>query len=252
MPSTADVLAAAGILRAPEVVELAAAAKLDVACAAVLLQKESGGGRNVWGHDPVPTGGAYTPGGQVTQANYAAYRRALAAGKAKAQGVGPCQLTLRAFQDQADAAGGCWDWRANCLTGFRILRGLIVAYGEQDGFRRYNGSGPDAVAYGIDAVNRLKRLRQQLAGATSSGPYALPTLRQGDTGPAVQTLQRFLNRYDWRPPLPVLAPDGDYGAKTVAVVRAAQEQCGVTGPDANGTICGPRTNAAFYARGYRG
>jgi peptidoglycan hydrolase-like protein with peptidoglycan-binding domain len=50
----------------------------------------------------------------------------------------------------------------------------------------------------------------------------------------------------------VLKPDGDYGPKTVAVVRAAQEQCGVTGPDAVGTIVGPRTNRAFYARGYRG
>jgi peptidoglycan hydrolase-like protein with peptidoglycan-binding domain len=50
----------------------------------------------------------------------------------------------------------------------------------------------------------------------------------------------------------VLKPDGDYGPKTVAVVRAAQEQCGVTGPDAVGTPVGPRTKAAFWARGWRG
>jgi hypothetical protein len=73
-----EVLAANGILRAGEVVELAAAARLELACACVLLVKESGGGRNVWGNDPVPTGGAYDKGGVVTRDNYTAYRRAVA------------------------------------------------------------------------------------------------------------------------------------------------------------------------------
>lgn len=81
---------------------------------------------------------------------------------------------------------------------------------------------------------------------------SLATLKQGDQGAGVEALQRFLNRYDWRPPLPVLKPDGGYGPKTVAVVRGAQEQCGVTGPDAVGSPVGPRTKKAFWARGYRG
>lgn len=254
MPSTVDVLTAAGIQRAAEVVELANTARLDVAAAAVLLLKESGGGRNVWGSDPVPTGNAYTKGGPVTQANYNAYRRAIANGTAKPQGCGPVQITWLPYADQADAAGGCWDWRANVLTGFKILRGLIVAHGEQDGFRRYNGSGPAAEAYGVDAVARLKRIRQQLAGASppASGPDTLPTLKQGDTGTAVASLQDWSNRFGWKPPLPLLTVDGEYGAATVGVVKAAQAQCGITGPDAIGTPVGPRTKAAFWARGWRG
>ena len=48
-----DVLSRGGILRAPEVVDLTAAAGLDLAAAATLLAIESNGGRNVWGSDGV-------------------------------------------------------------------------------------------------------------------------------------------------------------------------------------------------------
>jgi surface antigen len=67
----------------------------------------------------------------------------------------------------------------------------------------------------------------------------------------VIALQRWLNAYNWRPALPLLPPTGNYGEQTVAVVRGAQAQCGVGGPDANGRIVGPRTIAAFAARGAR-
>jgi hypothetical protein len=83
-------------------------------------------------------------------------------------------------------------------------------------------------------------------------PTACQPCKQGDNVPAVASLQRFLNAEPWSPPLPVLAPTATTGPKTVAVVRAAQEQCGVTGPDAVGTPVGPRTKAAFWARGWRG
>lgn len=162
--TAADVMGQNGIVRPAEVIDLAARAKLDLACACTLLEKESFGGKNVWGSDPVPTGGAYTKGGPVTAENYQAYRAALGKGTAGRQGVGPTQLTYGPFQDQADKAGGCWDWRANCLTGFGILASLIRVAGEQDGFRRYNGSGPAADRYGIDAVNKLRAWRQRLAG----------------------------------------------------------------------------------------
>lgn len=89
-------------------------------------------------------------------------------------------------------------------------------------------------------------------GGPADGPDALPTLRRGDSGPEVESLQRFLNATDWTPDLPLLPVTGNYLDQTTAVVKAAQEQCGVTGPDANGTICGPRTNRAFWAKGYRG
>lgn len=168
--SAADVMAANGIRRSAEVIELAARARLDLACACVLLVKESGGGRNVWGSDNVSTGGAYTKGGEVTRDNYMAYRAAVARGTAGRQGVGPTQLTYGPFQDMADQAGGCWEWRANVLTGFGILAGLIRVAGTQDGFRRYNGSGPMAERYGVDAMNKLRTWQQRLAGQSLDTP----------------------------------------------------------------------------------
>src|SRR6185369_12112647 len=97
-----------------------------------------------------------------------------AAGRAGPQGVGPCQLTFGPFQDRADAAGGCWDWRANCRVGFRILAELIDHYGESDGFARYNGSGPAADRYAADAMTRLTRWRALLAAAPQEVPMTDP------------------------------------------------------------------------------
>lgn len=194
MTGAADVLAAGGIVRGGEVVELAGRARLDLACAAVLLVKESGGGRNVWGHDAVATGGAYDKGGEVTRENYTAYRRAVASRTAGRQGCGPTQLTYGPFQDQADAAGGCWDWRANTLTGFSILAGLIRHAGERDGFRRYNGAGPAAEAYADDAVARLARWRALLAGASSS-----PVTEEDDMPISDQDAQKIADAV-WRRP----------------------------------------------------
>jgi len=67
----------------------------------------------------------------------------------------------------------------------------------------------------------------------------------------VIALQRFLNAHNWRPALPLLTPLGNYLDQTVAVVKAAQAQCGITGPDANGRTVGPRTSREFAARGAR-
>jgi hypothetical protein len=184
-----DVMAQNGILRPAEVIELAARAKLDLACACVLLIKESGGGKNVWGSDPVQTGGAYTKGSAVTQANYRAYRDAVKLGIAGRQGVGPTQLTYGPFQDQADAAGGCWEWRANVVTGFSILAGLIRVAGEQDGFRRYNGSGPAADKYGIDAVSKLRVWRQKLTGQSLVLPEVDMPLNDDDKRWILQAIQ---------------------------------------------------------------
>jgi hypothetical protein len=87
----------------------------------------------------------------------------------------------------------------------------------------------------------------------SNGSAAgLPTLKYGDRNSSVAALQRFLNAYNWRPALPLLPVTGNYLAQTKSVIAAAQAQMGVTGPDADGSIVGPRTNAALWARGYRG
>jgi len=158
-----EVLASHGIQRAAEVVERAAAAGLELAAAATLLEKESGGGHNVWGHDDVDTGGNYEKGAPVTREaylNYKADRKRLGA-----QGVGPTQLTFPPFQDEADERGGCWDWRVNCLVGFEILAGNMRANGVRDGFRAYNGSGPRAERYADDAMSKLATWRSRLGGA---------------------------------------------------------------------------------------
>jgi peptidoglycan hydrolase-like protein with peptidoglycan-binding domain len=49
--------------------------------------------------------------------------------------------------------------------------------------------------------------------------------------------------------LPLLPVTGNYLAQTADVVRRAQAQCGIA--DGDGTVVGPRTKAAFYARGLR-
>lgn len=162
-------LGAWGILRPAEVIELAGKAGLDIAIAASLLEKESGGGRNVWGHDPVQTGGIYTKGAPVTREAYEKYKAARKAGTVGAQGVGPTQLTWSGYQDQADELGGCWDWRCNVTVGFRTLAQLQRQYGVQDGFRRYNGSGPAAEAYGADVVKKLAAWRTRLGAAALTG-----------------------------------------------------------------------------------
>ena len=167
MTSDVEILARHGIVNSGAVVSIARSLDLDVALAATLLEKESGGGANVWGRDPVETAGAYVKGGPVTRTNYTAYRAARARKACGQQGCGPTQLTMDAYQLQADAAGGCWDWAANVRTGLGILAGLIRHAGERDGFRRYNGSGPAAEAYGADAMTKAARWRGLLVGATT-------------------------------------------------------------------------------------
>jgi len=165
--TAAEVLANHGTQRAAEVVELAAAAGLELAAAATLLEKESGGGHNVWGHDNVSTGGHYVKGAEVKEPAYRNYKADRDRGRIGAQGVGPTQLTFRGFQNRADARGGCFDWRVNCAVGFEILAEHIKAKGVHDGFRAYNGSGPAAESYADDAIEKLAVWRSRL-GATPS------------------------------------------------------------------------------------
>lgn len=246
---TVKVLAQHGIQRPAEVVELAALAGLELAAAATLLEKESSGGKNVYGHDAVQTGGFYEKGGPVTKDSYLKYkahRRELGA-----QGVGPTQLTFPPFQDRADARGGSWDWRVNVLVGFEILSGHIKAKGVRSGFRAYNGSGPAAEKYADDAMQKLQVWRNRFTGTpVLASPRA--TLRVGDTGPAVAALQKFLNKTFPAYSHIDLVPRR-YGPQTAKVVAEFQRRAGVSGEgvSVSGRFVGPPTWAALEHFGFR-
>src|SRR4051812_3506014 len=93
-------LAAGGIVAPKLAIREATRAGLRLELACALLEKESAGGHNVYGHDPTIFVGA----GAVSQSNYAEYkRRRVASRNHLMQGVGPCQLTWWEFQDAADA-----------------------------------------------------------------------------------------------------------------------------------------------------
>jgi hypothetical protein len=242
--TAAEVLTSNGIQRAAEVVELSAVAGLELAAAATLLEKESSGGFNLFGHDNVDTGGFYVKGAEVTEDAYLRYKAHRA--QFGAQGVGPTQLTLPAFQDRADARGGCFKWRVNIAVGFDILAGYIKAQGVHDGFLAYNG----AEVYAIDAVEKLAVWRSRLGGTPPETPHVgREPLREGDTGPAVAALQKWLNATFPAYSHIDLGPQR-YGPQTVAVIAEFQRRAGVTGPDANGRIIGPRTWAALEHYGY--
>lgn len=135
-----------------------------VLCA--FLMQESNGGHNVYGHDVKMVGNVKIPQpfwghGDVTEENYAAYKRErdvllTVAGYnyRRSQGVGPMQLTYWSIQDRADAAGGCWQPWVNIATGARIIReyydaarkaGKTDAQAWHEAARKYNGSEAYAV-----------------------------------------------------------------------------------------------------------
>jgi hypothetical protein len=165
-------LTAWGVLRAAEVVEIAAGAGLELASAATMLEKESGGGRNVWGHDGVNTGGFYTKGAAVTRESYEVWKPHRS--RLGSQGVGPTQLTYPPLQDQADRLGGCWDWRVNVTVGFRHLAELQRQYGIRGGFRRYNGSGPAAESYADDSMARRAKWQTRIGPVPTPAPTPTP------------------------------------------------------------------------------
>lgn len=165
MTDAAAVLTAYGIGLADELVEAAQAEGIELAAAAAMIEKESGG-RNVWGSDGVATGGHYVKGAQVTQADYLAYRAAVAANQILRQGCGPAQCTSAGYQISADVLGGCWLPVPNMRAGFRGLQAMINAYGVYGGFEHYNGSGPAAIAYANDAMSKYAVWQTRLVGAT--------------------------------------------------------------------------------------
>lgn len=180
MADAAAILAQFGNHDPQSTIAAAGLENIELALAATMLGKESNG-RNVWGSDPVSTGGAYVKGGPVTKANYLAYRALVQAGKIGRQGVGPAQCTSAGYQNTADQLGGCWDPVANMRSGFRGLGALVRTYGVQQGARRYNGSGPAAEAYGRAFLAQYNVWKSRLAGAP------IPTPQEDDMAAVPQS-----------------------------------------------------------------
>lgn len=157
-------LANLGIVHPHWTIKLARALDLDISlCAAILLQ-ETGGGRNVFGHDPYikPTRLLnWLKGRKVTRARYAYYKRQRRRGHGM-QGVGPMQLTWFSFQDTADAKGGSWRPYVNMQVGFGILAAHIAGKEMFDGVASYNGGGQAANDYARQVLHRRERVHHYL------------------------------------------------------------------------------------------
>jgi hypothetical protein len=88
--------------------------------------------------------------------------------------------------------------------------------------------------------------------APSADAGSLATLSYGmHSDSRVAAFQRQSNAYPWSPELPVLPATGNYLDQTKALVAAIQREVGITGPDADGSVIGPRTKAELAKRGFR-
>lgn len=148
-----------GILIPRIAITRAKRAGLPLADACAILMMETGGGRNIFGHDPT----IYSGAGTVTRAKYLAYKRLR--GHTRMQGVGAPQLTWYSFQDQADAYGGCWLFGPQLRVAFEHLERLIRVYGEWGAFRSYNGIGVAATRYANTATAYASHFRWVIDGA---------------------------------------------------------------------------------------
>ena len=233
-------LRAGGIVMPKACVAEAARAGLRLELAAALLEKESAGGHNVFGHDRDRSGKYIFPARdgtvKVTKELYLEYkRRRVASGNKAMQGVGPCQLTWFSFQDDADKLGGCWKPQVNMRVGFQRLASLVRTHGDSVGARMYNGSGDAAVAYSADLLKKAAAWKARLDGAAPV-PARDGPLRRGDRGPRVVRLTRRLARARSKAGTPYLAkPRRELDATVEAALKAFQaehrlEPDGIYGP----------------------
>lgn len=147
-------------------------AGIPVAVLAAVLEQETNGGENEWGHDPtifiggvqrLPNGNVKRWGPIVTKAAYLAYKAVRGPkGHGGMQGVGPMQLTWFAFQDKADQYGGCWNVKYNIRVGAEMLRDEYKQYKNWwTAFWHYNGSQ----TYANQVEARLKKWQHILGAA---------------------------------------------------------------------------------------
>lgn len=160
----ASKLKQAGILIPQVAIEEAALTGLELAVLCAVLERETGGGANVVGHDRDSAGNLIFPARPgrvpVTKALYLAYKKKRRKdGSGGMQGFGPMQLTWWELQDRADRMGGCWVPRINVRAGAEALKGEISARGLREGLKAYNGS----YEYADAILARLAHWRQVCA-----------------------------------------------------------------------------------------
>lgn len=128
------------------------------ACCSMLVLETAG--QNFWGHDPGGTAHPPDAGNVVvTEDAYLEYVRRVNEGFGW-QGVGPCQLTWRSYQVEADRLGGCWKPYYNMLVGFQILRSDMLAGGSAfEGFWSWNGRTDAGRNYAENAVQIMDRFQ---------------------------------------------------------------------------------------------
>jgi len=153
----AERLADAGIRYPSHTIAAAERTGLPLAVLCAVLEQETGGGRNVFGHDAVKP--PQQSGGTVTRARYERYLTLRPTHGA--QGVGPMQLTWPGYQDRADDLGGCWRPRVNILVGAEILAQASRSLGTYRALAAYNGS----TAYADQVTARLPKWRRIVRGA---------------------------------------------------------------------------------------
>lgn len=162
-----------GVRQPYVVIDEAKRADIKVATLLATLQMETGDSsrspksagfelnqRNIFGCDWGAQGGnpPYC-NDEVTEARVA---KLLASGRPN--GVGWTQLTSFVFVREANQAGGAHIPRYQCRVGARLLRDLFDAQGSiQQMYRAYNGSGPQAEAYG----RRAEALRAEWLDVTN-------------------------------------------------------------------------------------
>lgn len=137
-------------------------AGVNFAAVCAFLEKESGGGDNVFGHDKDSSGRIIFHGQTgrvpVTKERYLEYRT-FRRRTGKMQGVGPMQLTWYSFQDNADKLGGCWIPKYNIREALRIIKeDRLAGKNWWQVAREYNG----AEEYANDFIMKFQKWQRIL------------------------------------------------------------------------------------------
>lgn len=155
-------LMAGDIQHAQATFTAAETAELPLPAACALLEKETGGGANVWGHDP---GGVFCGlPGVVTEQLFVAFLWEIRHNGRRSNGVGPTQITYAGHFDVMEKRGlRPWIPMDNMIYGFELLRSEWESHSHDwvAAGTAYNG----AAAYGVDLEKRVQLWRDRLRPA---------------------------------------------------------------------------------------